>query len=187
MGQGPLSNPELVRAIAETTPVQVNVKADGKNVCGKYDITKPCNFVFAAVDGKKIETYEGEKEARPMAQRIYEILKKYPRDLPWEASLESALEKAAKEERRVALMFVGKTPAQVPLILDDSLEGLRGRLLFVKIVYDRKSADVEKYAVKAADTLVVLDASGAEKARIAGKKPVKTLKKELEAALSQQP
>jgi hypothetical protein len=187
MGQGPLSNPELVRAIAETTPVQVNVKADGKNVCGTNDIAKPCNFVFADVAGKKIETYEGEKEARPMAQRIYEIAKKYPRDLPWETSLEAALERAAKEERRVALMFVGKTPAQVPLLLDDALEDLRGKFLFVKVVYDKKSPEVEKYAVKAADTMVILDAEGAEKARIAGKKPVKTLKKELEAALSRKP
>lgn len=95
------------------------------------------------------------------------------------------MEKAG--DKCVALMFVGKNPAQVPLLLDDSLEELRAKFLFVKVAYDRKSELVEKYAVKGADTMIVLDAEGAEKARIVGKKPPKTLKKELEAASTRQP
>lgn len=176
MGQGPLSDPTLVEAFRHVVPAQINVKADAKGIAERYGITKPCNFVFTTVGSEKIETYEGEKEARPMAERIYAVVKAHPRDLPWTESLEAAI----KTGRHTAIFFAGKKAPQVEAMLDDSLEDLRDRFAFVKVAYDKKNDAVQQYDVKKADTLVILDAEGAEVARIVGSKPAKTLKKELE-------
>ena len=176
MGQGPLSDPTLVEAFKHVVPAQIDVKADAKGVAERYGITKPCNFVFATVAGEKIKTYEGAKEARPMAERIYAVAKAYPRDLPWSESLEAA----GKTDRHVAVFFVGKKTPQVEAMLDDSIEELRERFAFVRIAYDRKDDAVQRFDVKKSDTLLILDAEGAEVARIVGSKAPKTLKKELD-------
>lgn len=177
MGQGPLSDPTLVEAFKHVVPAQINVKADSKGVAERYGISKPCNFVFAAVDGTKIETYEGEKEARPMAERIYAVVKANPRDLPWTESLDAA----AKTGRHTAVFFVGKKAPQAEAMLDDSLEEVREKFAFVKVTYDRKDDAVKRFDVKKADTLVILDAEGAEVARFVGAKSPKALLKELGA------
>ncbi len=180
LGTGPLSDKRMIAAVKEVVAVRIDIKEDPKNVAGKFTVIRVPTLIFTKWDGERIETYEGEKEALPMATRIREIGEKHKRDLPWEESLEKAQEKA-KEGGLVAAVFLDKDEPVVQALLDESLKELVAKLRFVK--FKAKGDDAKKFKVTRSATILLLDAEGKELGRAEGNKTRKELKSFLEKAL----
>lgn len=151
----------------------INVSLDGdqgvnRPVMKKFGATGYPTVVFIDPEEKVLGRFVGVRDAATVKSDMDKYFKEYAKEaasVTWAESIDGALE-TAKEDGKLVFVFFrndkksSKLVEKITLENINVLKALGNDYVAVKVEFDRKSEAADKYNVKSAPTMLILDAEG---------------------------